>query len=154
MDITINEYSARDKSDVIQMMTSFYEIDGYDFDPEIGERNISDFTSNEMLGRLYLIQYKKKNIGYIVLSFGFSFEYRGRDAFIDEFYIEEKFRNLGVGKQTMDFIESESKNLNINAIHLEVESHNEKAKRLYLNSGYKSNNRTLLTKKINMTTNK
>ena len=136
------------------MMTSFYEIDGYDFDPEIGERNISDFTSNEMLGRLYLIQYKKKNIGYIVLSFGFSFEYRGRDAFIDEFYIEEKFRNLGVGKQTMDFIESESKNLNINAIHLEVESHNEKAKRLYLNSGYKSNNRTLLTKKINMTTNK
>ncbi|WP_108805587.1 N-acetyltransferase [Aquimarina sp. Aq107] len=153
MNIEYKTYTKRDKSDVLKMMTSFNEIYDYDFDPKIGEKNLIDFTSNEILGRLYLIKYQQSNIGYIVLSFGFSFEYEGRDAFIDEFYIKENYRNQGVGKLTMDFIELESKKLNVNAIHLEVESHNSKANKLYMSKGYKSNNRILLTKKIKTTAN-
>ncbi len=148
MEIEFKTYTVEDKSDILEMMTSFNKIDGYDFDLSIGEKNLSDFTSNEMLGRLYLIRYKENNVGYLVLSFGFSFEYKGRDAFIDEFYIKQEYRNQGIGKLTMDFVESESIKLNINAVHLEVEPHNSNANRLYLNKGYKSNDRTLLTKKI------
>lgn len=153
MEIEFKTYTDEDKSDILEMMTSFNKIDGYDFDLSIGEKNLSDFTSNEMLGRLYLIRYKENNVGYLVLSFGFSFEYKGRDAFIDEFYIKQEYRNQGIGKLTMDFVESESIKLNINAVHLEVEPHNSNANRLYLNQGYKSNDRTLLTKKIKTTAN-
>ena len=153
MEIKFRSYTEKDKSDVLAMMTSFNKIDGYDFDLATGEKNLSDFTSNEALGRLYLIKHQENNIGYLVLSFGFSFEYKGRDAFIDELYIKKEYRNKGIGKLTMDFIESESSQLNINAIHLEVESHNSNAMRLYLNKGYKSNDRTLLTKKLKASAN-
>lgn len=148
MEIEFKRYTEENKSDVLEMMTSFNKIDGYDFDLTIGEKNLLDFTSNEMLGKLYLIRSQESTIGYIVLCFGFSFEYKGRDAFIDEFYLKEEFRNRGIGKLTMDFIESESKKLDINAVHLEVQTHNKNANRLYLNKGYKSKDRTLLTKKI------
>ena len=136
-----------DKPDVLEMMEAFNKIDGYDFDLTMGEKNLLGFTSNEMLGRLYLVKSREENIGYIVLSFGFSFEYNGRDAFIDELYIKPPFRSKGIGKLAMDFVESESKKLNINAVHLEVEPHNGKAKQLYRDRGYKPNGRTLLTKR-------
>ena len=148
MEIEIKKYIAKDKSDVLAMMASFNKIDGYNFDTKIGAKNLEEFSSNVSLGRLYLIKFQGTNIGYIVLSFGFSFEYKGRDAFIDEFFIKPAYRNKGVGSATMDFIESEAKQLNVNAIHLEVEPHNLNAQGLYLNKGYKSNNRILLTKKL------
>ncbi|MBQ4822102.1 GNAT family N-acetyltransferase [Aquimarina sp. MMG016] len=148
MEIGFKPYMIEDKIDLLEMMTSFNDIEGYPFDPRIGEENLLQFTSNESLGRLYLIQQKHQNIGYVVLTFGFSFEYNGRDAFIDEFYIKEKYRNLGIGKMTIDFIASESKKLNIKAIHLEVEPHNENAYQLYSKKGFKPNGRTLLTKTI------
>ncbi|MEO1654479.1 MAG: GNAT family N-acetyltransferase, partial [Bacteroidota bacterium] len=114
----------------------------------IGEKNLLEFTANESLGRLYLIRLESQNIGYIVLSFGFSFEYKGRDAFIDEFFIKQDYRNKGIGKMTMDFLESQSKQLGVKAIHLEVEPHNVNTNKLYINNGFLSNNRQLLTKKI------
>lgn len=148
MKITFKPYSAEDKADVLEMMTSFNQIDGYPFDPAAGEKNLEGFTANESLGRVFLIIYENSTVGYIILAFGFSFEYNGRDAFIDELFIKEGYRNLGIGKMAMDFIESQARELGINAIHLEVEAHNENAATLYLNKGYTSNNRKLLTKRL------
>jgi hypothetical protein len=34
--------------------------------------------------------------GYVILTLGFSVEYRGREAFVDELYVEEKFRRQGL----------------------------------------------------------
>lgn len=148
MEIAFKIYSNTDKADVLDMMLVFNAIDGYSFDRAMGEKNLLEFTSDQSLGRLYLITQEQHCIGYIILTFGFSFEYQGRDAFIDEFYIKQDYRGKGIGKITMDFIESESKKLEVKALHLEVEPHNENANRLYMNKGYRSNNRKLLTKKI------
>ena len=148
MKLEFKEYSIADRKDVIEMMTSFNAIDDYKFDPIIGGENLDKFTANEYLGKLYLIIHGQRNIGYIILAFGYSFEYKGRDAFIDEFYVKKEFRNQGIGKKTIDFIEVQANKLEVKAIHLEVEGHNEKANSLYKSKGYQSNNRTLLTKKI------
>ena len=130
------------------MMTSSNANDGYNFDPKIGVKNLLFFTSNKELDSLYLIRIDDQNIGYIILTFGFSFEYKGRDAFIDELFIKEGFRNQGIGSLAMDFSEAESRKLDVMAIHLEVEPHNLSANRLYFYKGYHSNNRILLTKRI------
>lgn len=150
MNIDFKTYAKEDKEDILDMMASFNALDSYPFDPVAAKANLRDFTENQSLGRLYLMKDGITNIGYVVLTFGFSFEYNGRDAFIDELYIKEAYRNKGIGKATMDFVESEAKELNVNAIHLEVESHNEQAKKLYVGKGYKSSTRSLLTKRITM----
>ncbi|MFS4466819.1 GNAT family N-acetyltransferase [Maribacter sp. 2210JD10-5] len=132
---------------LLEMMRGFNAVDNYSFNPKITEQNLTDFLSNESLGRLWLISVEDKPIGYVVLTFGFSFEYGGRDAFIDELFIKERFRGKGIGTKTMEFILTEAKRLHINAIHLEVEKHNN-ANRLYKKLGFNSTNRELFVKRL------
>lgn len=131
---------------ILEMMEDFNSIYGYSFEKKISERNLNEFICNKSLGRLWIIDVDKNSVGYVVLSFGFSFEYRGKDAFIDEIFIKEEFRHMGIGTKTMEFIEIKAKEFQIRAIHMEVEKDNQKAKRLYLKQGYSGNKRELLTR--------
>lgn len=133
---------------ILEMMAEFNAIDGYPFDVVIGKENLIEFINNDALGKLWVVATYKEVIGYVVLTFGFSFEYRGRDAFIDEFFLKPSFRGKGIGKKVIQFIEKKAADLNIKAIHLEVEKHNEKGKRLYTGQGYTGNDRMLMTKRM------
>ena len=133
---------------ILEMMKDFYSIDNYSFDSELGKENLIKFINTKELGRLWLIQIDEKIVGYVVLTFGFSFEYKGRDAFIDELYLKANYRNQGFGKTTLEFLNRKAKEIGINAIHLEVEKHNEKRNKLYESHGFKTTNRRMLMTKI------
>lgn len=148
MKIHYQTYEAIDKVEVLQMMEDFSALDNYTFNSDQREKSLLDFTAHDAFGKLYVIKKELETIGYIVLTFGYSFGYNGRDAFIDEFYIKEAFRNKGIGKKTMDFIAEKAKTFDVKAIHLEVEHHNENAKHLYASKAYKNKKRSLLTKII------
>jgi GNAT superfamily N-acetyltransferase len=104
------------------------------------------FLSSPEFGRAWLFYVGNELAGYVVLTLGFSFEYRGRDAFIDELYIEEKFRGRGFGRQAMKFVEAQARDLGVNALHLEVDPGNEPALALYRRTGYADHGRYLMTK--------
>nr|WKN37454.1 GNAT family N-acetyltransferase [Tunicatimonas sp. TK19036] len=135
-----------DQEIVLNLMSDFYAIDGYPFDRNKSQKNYQALLANESLGRLWLIKNDNNVIGYLVLAFGFSFEYGGRDAFIDELYLKEEYRGKGLGEQTIDFVNQEAKSLGIKALHLEVERHNERGNQLYRKKGFGGAERTLLTK--------
>lgn len=146
--LTFELVKAQNQPDILNLMSEFNHFFNYNFDRKKTEKLLITFTEKPELGRIYLINSQGKPIGYIVLSFGFSFEYNGRDAFIDEFYLSEDYRGKGIGKKAIDFISKKAKELNVNALHLETEPENEIAKNLYLARGFKTNNRILLTKPI------
>jgi len=131
---------------LLNFIKNFYGLSSYPFDEDKVRESVANLINNNNLGRIWIIEYDSKAIGYIILTFGYSIEYKGRDAFIDEFYIEEEYR--GIGKETMDFIVKESLELEIKALHLEVEKDNERAKNLYLKYNFTDNGRTLMTRWI------
>lgn len=88
------------------------------------------------LGQAWLIRVGDEPAGYVVLTFGYSLEYGGRDAFIDELFIARGFRGRGIGKQTLDFVAAEAKALGVIVLHLEVTRSNDVAKRLYTRAGF------------------
>ncbi|NOS93266.1 MAG: GNAT family N-acetyltransferase [Cyclobacteriaceae bacterium] len=133
---------------LLEMMEEFYAIDHYPFHKEKNKNNLNIFLSNPELGRLWLVKMDHEIAGYVCLAYCFSFEYGGRDAFIDEFFLRPPFRNKGIGQQTMDFLETQSSQLGVNAIHLEVEKHNEAGKKLYLKKGFTDTGRHLLNKVV------
>lgn len=148
MDIQINTIALNEVNSLLSLMKNFYAIDNYSYNAEIAKKTAIELIENEQLGRLYIIKEKLDYVGYIVLTFGFSFEFKGRDGFIDELYIEEGWRNKGIGKLAMEFIVKQTKQLGLNAIHLQVEPHNKNAYELYRKSGFKKNERILMTKTI------
>lgn len=139
---------SEDINEVLRMIDEFNAIDQYAFDKEQGFKNLAHLLGHPDLGKIWVLILKEKIIGYVVLAFGFSFEYGGRDAFIDELFIKAPYRNKGFGEKTIDFLTDQAKLLGVNAIHLEVETHNEGGNKLYTKKGFEGNNRKLLTKRI------
>lgn len=137
---------AEDLKDVLHMMEDFYTIDNYPFDKLLTADNLKKFAVNPELGRLWVIISEGEIIGYIVLTFGFSFEFKGRDAFLDEFYLKEAYRSRGIGSQAVDFVLKQAEELGIKAVHLEVERHNEKGTKLYKSKGFEEHKRALMTR--------
>jgi ribosomal protein S18 acetylase RimI-like enzyme len=133
---------------IVTMMQQFYTIDNYPSDIDVSKALFQEFISNENLGKSWLIVSDNEIVGYIILTFVFSFEYQGKIAFLDELYLTEKARGKGIGSKAIAFIQSESHKLSLKLIYLEVEQHNEKAQKLYLAHDFELHNRKLMKYKI------
>jgi len=138
-----------DIESVVIMMQEFYALDNYPIDVGVSKTLLTDFISNENLGKAWLIIFNDEIVGYVIITFIFSFEYQGKIAFLDELYVREKFRGNGIGSQTLAFIIEESKQLSLKLIYLEIENHNQNAQKLYIASGFELHNRKLMAYKIN-----
>lgn len=138
-----------DVKTLLLLMKKFYSIDGYDFNSTQTETSLNEFISAQQYGRIWMIRTDETIIGYIILAIVYSFEFGGRNAFIDELYLEHEFRGKGIGKRVMEFITEEAKKMNIKGLHLEVERHNEKALSLYRAFQFKDHHRILMTRMIN-----
>jgi len=126
------------------MMKDFYAIDNYPIDTEVSKDLFLEFTDKEALGRGWLIMLNGEVAGYFILTFIFSFEYKGRIAFLDELFISEKARGNGLGKQALDFMQEQVKHLSVKIVYLEIENHNEAARKLYLAKNFSVHNRGLM----------
>jgi diamine N-acetyltransferase len=101
--------------------------------------------ANESYGRIWFIRDAGRIVGYIVMSFDYSLEYGGRNAWVDEFFIEKESRGKGLGAQALDFFEQQARQAGATAIHLEV-NHGNKAIDLYRRRGFTDHHRYLMTK--------
>jgi len=72
----------------------------------------------------------------------------GRDAFLDELFVIEACRRMGVGAATMEFIEERAKALGLGAVHLEVANQNHPAYSLYLRMGYQEHPARFMSKRL------
>jgi ribosomal protein S18 acetylase RimI-like enzyme len=146
--ITFKPLEIRDISTITQMMQDFYAIDNYPMDVEESKKLFQEFITNENLGKSWLIFSENEIVGYIILTFIFSFEYGGKIAFIDELFIKETARGKGIGKEAIQFIQREVPKLSLKLLYLEVEPHNENAQKLYLAHDFELHNRKLMKYKV------
>jgi GNAT superfamily N-acetyltransferase len=133
---------------VIAMMRALEQADPGTtrFDEQRRRVIFDQFVRDSPYGRAWLIVEGEEPIGYVVLTVSFSFEYRGCDAYIDELYIAEEHRGRGIGRRTMEFVETMARELGVNAMHLEVSRDNTAALELYRRIGYVDHDRYLMTK--------
>src|SRR6476646_2457661 len=104
METTYKALSPEDLDLVTAMMGEFYAIDQYPIDPAWSRQMLAAFVANDQLGKGWLILSQGDVVGYVILTFVFSFEFKGRIAFIDELYLREKARGKGIGHTTIAFI--------------------------------------------------
>lgn len=141
--ITFKPLTSPDIGEILLLTEAFYAIDNYPFCPETSEKLFHQFIKNEYLGKAWLILHDDNVVGYIILTFVFSFEYRGKMAFLDELYIKSTERGKGFGKQALAFIRHEAHKLSLKIIYLEVEPHNHAAQKLYIANDFEEHKRKL-----------
>ena len=133
---------------LLDFMRAYYEYDGHGFDRDKARAALVGLLRDSRFGRAWLILDGDQSVGYIVLCFGYSLEWLGRDAFVDEFYLRQEYRGRGWGRRTMTFIEEAARAEGIRALHLEVVRKNERALDLYQRMGFHPHASTFLSKWI------
>src|ERR1700758_3001214 len=122
---------AADSELLLDFMQHLYTLDGYGYDREKARAALNPLLGNSEVGRAWIILDGVSPVGYAVLCFGYSLEWLGRDAFIDEIFLRENYRDRGWGKQIMKFLEDSARELGIRALHLGVVPGNQRALHLY-----------------------
>lgn len=146
METTFRVAEAADADALLAMMRELNEHEGMAFDEPKARAALAQLFADERFGVAHLMLSGGETAGYLVVTFGFSIEFGGRDAFVDELFVKDEFRGLGVGKAALARAEEVCRARDIRALHLEVERANERAQTLYRKSGYLDHDRYLLTK--------
>lgn len=146
--ITFRLATGEDAPVLLKMMRSLAEQEpgAYFFNEPVIREVLRRFLADANFGEAWVFCDGGMPVGYIVLTLGFSFEYHGRDAFIDELYIERPYRRQGLGRRAMQFISERARERGVSAIHLEVDEGNTAAEELYRRAGYADQSRFLMTK--------
>ncbi|MBL8149472.1 MAG: GNAT family N-acetyltransferase [Blastocatellia bacterium] len=131
---------------IIPMMTHLYEQDQIEFIAAEAMVALRGLLNRPEYGRVWLICEEERVIGYIVLTIGYSIEFKGLDAFIDELFIIEQARGKGVGKVAIEFLIHQCREIGIGAVHLEVEHENFSAQKFYRKVGFIDRGNYLMTR--------
>lgn len=137
-----------DAGTLLEFMRAYYAFDGHVFDEAKARAALTALLRDANVGLAWLIDDGQNAVGYIVLCFGYSLEWLGRDAFVDEFYLREEYRGRGWGRKTMEFVEDRARNAGIHTLHLEVVRQNKTALEVYRGLGFRAHESTFLSKWI------
>lgn len=136
-------------ADLATLLPMVRELQVHEHLPEPGKEvraALEALLRDDRLGCVFVAEDRGRAVGYIVLGFGYSLEFHGRDAFVDELYVRDEARGNGIGSLLLDAAEMACRARGIKALHLESGHGNEGATRLYGRRGFKAHERQLMTK--------
>jgi len=145
-DLSFKLATLADVETLLVMIREFYVHEELRFDETAARQALDGILNNEPFGRVFLIQRGEEIAGYTVLTFGYSLEFHGRDAFVDELFLHEKFRGQGISQRALEFLAGVCRENGVVALHLEVERKNLTAQAAYRKFGFADHDRYLMTK--------
>ena len=135
---------------ILGPMQRLYEHDRIAFDKPAALAALHGLLNDPKHGIVWAMKEEESVIGYAVVTFGYSLEFHGVDAFLDEIYICESHRGIGLGRQAIELAEEACRQRGVRALHLEVERDNTGAQAVYRKLGFRDHDRYLLTKWISL----
>lgn len=132
---------------LLELMQVYYHYDQLEFEEDKACQAVLQLLAEDQLGMIWLISFESKLVGYLAVTFGFSLEFGGKDAFIDEFFILEEYRNQGIGSSVLKLAEQSLKQQKVLALHLEVNAEHDAAKHFYEARGFRFRERFHLMSK-------
>ncbi len=149
MAVTFHLTQPEDLPELLAMMQELQADDPWScrFDEQLARSAMDELLRNPALGRVWSIAQDAQTIGYIVMAFDYSLEYRGKGAWVDEFFVRATHRGRGIGAQALEFFAAQARQLGATVVHLEVNRGNP-AIELYRRMGFEDHERYLMTKWI------
>jgi GNAT superfamily N-acetyltransferase len=131
---------------VVDMMTQLYAQSSSPFDAVRARRATEALLMEPEFGGVWMIDCDGAPAGYIVMVLGYSLEFGGQFGLLDELFVAENFRGMGLGKQAVAFAGEQCRARGWQALRLEVGQKNLRAQSLYSRSGFHMHDRFLMTK--------
>jgi diamine N-acetyltransferase len=137
-----------DVATLVGLMRAFYAEDGHAFREDAARGALVGLLEEPAHGRVFVIEADGETAGYAAVTFGYSLEFHGRDAFLDELYVRPDKRGAGLGRVAIERATEVCRAEGIGAIHLEVGPGNDAARRLYEAAGFVDRAHHLMTRRL------
>jgi len=144
MNIQLQRATPNHLAEILPLVADYHAFEHIDSSAQERASAVRRLLQDPGLGGIWRIEVDSQLAGYIALCRGFSIEFNGYDAFVDEFFLLPEFRGRGIGKGVLARIGSEARKLDINALHLEVARDNQAARKLYAAAGFVARDKYLL----------
>lgn len=141
----MRQASKEDMPRLVALMKEFYAESAMAFDPTAAAGAFETLLSDDRLGKVWLIQAGGDDVGYAVLTFSYSMEFSGQNAFLDDLFIRSAFRGAGLGTAALAEVRAFCLERGVRAVRLETSRDNSAAQALYRRAGFVTTDRQLLT---------
>jgi L-amino acid N-acyltransferase YncA len=131
---------------VHRLRREFYDEDRSAWADDEALAALTMLVDHAEYGRIWVATEAETVVGYAVLTHGYSLEFHGRDAFVDELYLRRTHRGRGLGMEALAVLEADCRQQGVRALHLEVDGANAAARALYRRWGFIERARHLMTK--------
>ncbi len=139
--ISIRAAGPADLEAALPLVAAFHAEEHTEVTAEARRAAVSWLLGDPSLGVFWLIEAAGRPVGYIAVALGFSIEFGGRDAFLDEFWLAPELRGRGHGRAALRLAAEDLSARRVLALHLEVDDGNEAAIGLYAAEGFERRGR-------------
>ncbi|NUH64403.1 GNAT family N-acetyltransferase [Sulfitobacter sp. S0837] len=129
---------------LVGLVAAFHAEAGIEMTDEQRRTGLAPLLEGIPHGAAYLIGPPRAPIGYVVICFGWSVEFGGLDAMIDEIYVRPGVRKRGIASEAMIALPRALAQGGLRAVHLEVDRNNTAALKLYQRAGFQSRENYML----------
>ena len=135
MESKIRYMEEKDRPHVLEMMRVFYASEAVftNGSEEIFNTDIDNCTNGNPYIEGYVFENNNSIQGYAMLAKSFSTEFGKTCIWIEDIYVKEEYRGLGIGSRFFEFIEEKYPH---SLFRLEVEAENKRAVNVYKKCGY------------------
>jgi len=134
---------------LVRLAGRLYSEDGsIPLHPDRAARAFARLIDDGSLGLVRFIESGLTAAGYLVLTWGFSIEFGGLVAILDELFVVPEHRGRGLGTAALSAAETICRERGVLALRLEVEHSNRRALELYARTGFARHSRHLMTKRL------
>lgn len=135
MATTIRNMKIKDKACVIEMMRVFYASPAVlsNGSEEIFESDVENCVNESPYLEGYIFEDSGEVQGYAMVAKSFSTEFGKPCMWIEDLYIKNEYRGLGIGSDFLRYITNKYQD---SILRLEVEEENERAVRVYKKCGF------------------
>ena len=125
-----------DAERLTDLMSRFAEEYGMAGQDEARNAAVQPLLEGSPYGAAYLFGPIRAPTGYLIVTFGWSIELGGMEAWIDEIYVRTAVRGRGLATEALFALARALREAGVAAIHLEVDRDDPAAQRLYRKCGF------------------
>lgn len=132
----IRQADPNDLHALLPLVAAYHAFEKVTLSERERHRAVADLLADPSLGFVLRLDAEGQLVGYAAVCFGYSIEFGGRDAFLDELYVVAEARGHGLGDRLLAEGKARAKASGVRALHLEVDPENAAARRLYTRHGF------------------
>ena len=121
---------------LLPLCAAFHAEEGIASTEESRTAGLLPLLEGNPYGAIYLVGPPRAPSGYAVVCFGWSVEFGGLDAILDELFVRPSVRGRGIATEVLISLPNALKEYGLRAIHLEVSGENDAAVKLYRKAGF------------------